>query len=97
MRFIQHLLNDSTIVFSGFENFSFNLYRDKINRNDADTILTAMTFPSTAEKWSAGKITGDVEKQKLKYVNEYTLDYAQSQVSTDPIFGTQGRSNSFSK
>ncbi len=88
--FYPSFIDDSTIIFSGFENFSFNLYRDKINRNGADTIFTAMTFPSTAEKWSAGKITGDVEKQKLKYVNEYTLDYAQSQVSTDPIFGTQG-------
>jgi hypothetical protein len=29
-------------------------------------------------------------KGKLRYQKEYTLDYAQSQVTTDPIYGTRG-------
>ncbi|MDO8548910.1 MAG: BamA/TamA family outer membrane protein [Ignavibacteria bacterium] len=88
--FYPAFINDSTIIFSGFERFSFNLYKDELDKTEEDTILIAMTFPLTAEKWKAGMVAGDVKREKLKYVNEYTLDYAQSQVSTDPIFGTRG-------
>ena len=88
--FYPAFINDSTIIFSGFEKFSFNLYKDELDKEEEDTTLIAMTFPLTAEKWKAGMVAGDVKREKLKYVNEYTLDYAQSQVSTDPIFGTRG-------
>ncbi len=88
--FYPTFINDSTIIFSGFEKFSFNLYKDDLDKTEEDTTLIAMTFPLTAEKWKAEMVAGDVKREKLKYVNEYTLDYAQSQVSTDPIFGTRG-------
>jgi outer membrane protein assembly factor BamA len=49
-----------------------------------------MSFPESVEKWKAGMLAGDIYREDLKYEKEYTLDYAQSQVSTDPIFGTRG-------
>ncbi|OGU76522.1 MAG: hypothetical protein A2V93_02550 [Ignavibacteria bacterium RBG_16_34_14] len=89
--FYPTFINDSTIIFSGFEKFSFNLYKDELNKTEGeDTTLIAMTFPLTTEKWKAEMVSGDVKREQLKYINEYTLDYAQSQVSTDPIFGTRG-------
>src|SRR5690606_22326657 len=87
--FYSSFINDSTIVFSGFEKFSFNLYTDNLY-SDEDTTAIAMSFPETAEKWKAGMIAGDIYREDFKYEKEYTLDYAQSQVSTDPIFGTRG-------
>ena len=53
-------------------------------------MVIAMNFPFFAEKWNAGMYAGYTQREKLKYENEYTLDYAQSQVSTDPILGTRG-------
>jgi outer membrane protein assembly factor BamA len=83
-------MNDSTIIFSGFEKFSFNLYKNKLDNTVEDTTVIAMSFPESVEKWKAGMLAGDIYREDLKYEKEYTLDYAQSQVSTDPIFGTRG-------
>jgi len=88
--FYPSFMNDSTIIFSGFEKFSFNIYKLDVNKSLEDTIEIAMQFPLSAEKWNAVMVSGDTNREKLKYENEYTLDYAQSQVSTDPIFGTRG-------
>lgn len=87
--FYPSFMNDSTIVFSGFEKFSFNLYRKNINEIE-DTTVIAMSFPQSFDQWKAGMLAGDIYREDLKYEKEYTLDYAQSQVSTDPIFGTRG-------
>ncbi|MBK6681011.1 MAG: BamA/TamA family outer membrane protein [Ignavibacteriales bacterium] len=35
-------------------------------------------------------LSTEAKKTLLKYEKEYTLDYAQSQISTDPVFGTRG-------
>jgi hypothetical protein len=88
--FYPSFINDSTITFSGFEKFSFNLYKNRIDGIDEDSTILAMSFPESAEKWKAGMIAGDIYREQLEYEKEYSLDYAQSQVSTDPIFGTRG-------
>lgn len=88
--FYPAFMNDSTIIFSGFEKFSFNLYKNKLDNTVEDTTVIAMSFPESVEKWKAGMLAGDIYREDLKYEKEYTLDYAQSQVSTDPIFGTRG-------
>jgi hypothetical protein len=83
-------IDTSTIIYNGFEKFSFNIYRLNLDEQENDTTVIAMEFPSTVTKWNAKMYLGDTEEKELKYENEYTLDYAQSQVSTDPIFGTRG-------
>jgi hypothetical protein len=89
--FYPSFINKDKIVFSGFEKFSFNLYTLDLNRTDtASFVQTAMDFPVFAEKWNAGMLVGRTERKELKYTSDYTLDYAQSQVTTDPIFGTRG-------
>jgi Tol biopolymer transport system component len=89
--FYPSFINNDKIVFSGFENFSFNLYTLDLNSIVADTtIQVALNFPDFAEKWKPGMLIGRTERKEFKYTSEYTLDYAQSQVTTDPIFGTRG-------
>ncbi|NWF88018.1 MAG: PD40 domain-containing protein, partial [Ignavibacteriaceae bacterium] len=81
--------DDTTLVFSGFEKFSFNLYKYTIlERNDSS--FSQENFPDVATQWKAQKIISDIERKNYNYDKEYTLDYAQSQISTDPIFGTRG-------
>ncbi len=83
---------DSTMItFSGFENFSFNLYKDKIESIPPDSSFRAvMRFDSTEGKWVESKLKVYAEKEKYNYEKEYTLDYAQSDVTTDPVYGTRG-------
>src|SRR5690606_40646488 len=59
-------------------------------RRSSDLTVIAMSFPQSFDQWKAGMLAGDIYREDLKYEKEYTLDYAQSQVSTDPIFGTRG-------
>ncbi|HSR17497.1 MAG TPA: hypothetical protein VLM39_05315, partial [Ignavibacteriaceae bacterium] len=97
-------IDSAKIIFSGFENFSFNLYTMDLNESDAsadsgiyisatqpDSINSIkMNMDSLSGSWKANKLLAASLKQNIKYEKEYTLDYAQSQVSTDPVFGTRG-------
>ena len=82
--------DDSTLIFSGFEKFSFNLYKYDLNAVEDSSIEMTVKFPDKESQWTSGKIISEIERKKYNYDKEYTLDYAQSQVSTDPIFGTRG-------
>lgn len=83
--------DDSTIIFSGFEKFSFNLYKFELGKiEDSASIIMTEDFPSKDKQWFAQKIISEIERKNYNYDKDYTLDYAQSQVSTDPIFGTRG-------
>ena len=88
--FYPTFIDTSTIIYNGFENYSFNIYKLDISETKNDTTVIAMSFPSFAERWNAELYSGNTEREELKYQNEYTLDYAQSEVSTDPIYGTRG-------
>ncbi|MCU7499035.1 MAG: hypothetical protein HF300_07530 [Ignavibacteria bacterium] len=84
-------INNNEVVASAFEKFSFQLYRIKL-KAPADSLykFVGFDFTLTDGKWVAKKLEGASIKEKLKYENKYTLDYAQSQVTTDPVYGTQG-------
>jgi outer membrane protein assembly factor BamA len=40
--------------------------------------------------WRADELTGESEVRAYRYEGEYSLDFAQSAISTDPVFGTTG-------
>lgn len=83
--------DSSTIVLSSFEKFSFQFYKYDVNRlPDSLKEDVFFDFKSIGEPWAAEKIIVDPQKDKYNYKNEYTLDYAQSQVATDPVYGTRG-------
>ncbi|WP_407930756.1 peptidase MA family metallohydrolase [Ignavibacterium album] len=89
--FDPRFVNDSLIVFSGFQNFSFHLYRRNLDLTITDTSkVIRFASPKPKGKWYASVLHYESEFQKLKYEKEYSLDYAQSVVATDPVFGTRG-------
>jgi hypothetical protein len=84
-------INKDTIVFSGFENFGFNLYRMNYYNTPNDSVTsTKMNVDSTKSTWKPGMLLSLSEREKANYKKEYTLDFVQSEISTDPVFGTQG-------
>lgn len=89
--FDPRFINDTMIVFSGFQNFSFHIYRKTINASDLDSSKTIVFGNRNVKgKWLAEALQSESEFQKLNYEKEYALDYAQSVVATDPVFGTRG-------
>ncbi|HZW39323.1 MAG TPA: hypothetical protein VFF33_08505 [Ignavibacteriaceae bacterium] len=82
-------MDSSKICFSGFEELSFNLYTLDLKDKKPDNVIT-MNYDSVGTEWKEGQLSLYSEKEKLNYEKEYTLDYAQSQISTDPVFGTRG-------
>lgn len=89
--FDPRFINDSMIVFSGFQNFSFHIYRKTLNLSELDSSETIAFDKRTVKgKWLAETLPSESEFQKLNYEKEYSLDYAQSVVATDPVFGTRG-------
>jgi hypothetical protein len=84
-------VNDSIIIFSGFQNFSFHIYRKTLMLSDSDSYQTIAFDTRTVKgKWLAETLPAESELEKLNYQKEYALDYAQSVVATDPVFGTRG-------
>src|SRR5690606_22007326 len=83
-------LDSSKITFAGFEKFSFNLYIKNLEDTTEVNKSIVMEFDSTGERWEPGFLHAFSEREDLHYQKEYTLDYAQSQVTTDPVFGTRG-------
>lgn len=84
-------VNNSTMVTSGFENFSFQFYNlDLDSVPDTAKKFVSFNFDRTGGKWIADRIPLNPEVDRLIYENEYTLDYAVSQVITDPVYGTRG-------
>jgi WD40 repeat protein len=89
--FYPRYIDSATVAFSGFENFAFNLYKDNINSVPPDSSFRlVMNFDSIGGKWEEEQLKVYAEKEKYKYKKEYTLDYATSEVTTDPIYGTRG-------
>lgn len=89
--FDPRFINDTMIVFSGFQNFSFHIYRKTLTTSDLDSTQTIVFENRTVKgKWLADALQSESEFQKLNYEKEYSLDYAQSVVATDPVFGTRG-------
>lgn len=84
-------VNNYELVTSSFEKFAFHFYSLNLQQI-GESIQTEMSFNfnEIAEPWIPKKIKLNSEKDRLVYENEYSLDYAVSQISTDPIFGTRG-------
>ena len=84
-------IDSNHIAFSGFENFSFNLYI--FNRQNAlkDSLYSVeMKIDQPIDIWKANITNILSERKEAEYEKEYSLDFAQGVVATDPIFGTRG-------
>jgi WD40 repeat protein len=84
--------NDDGLLFTAYERGSFqirkiNAVSERLERHDGISVFD--TVP-TLNGWDIERIRADVDAQVRPYQPSYTLDIAQSQISTDPIFGTSG-------
>jgi hypothetical protein len=80
------------LVFSAFDKFSFQI---RMVENipavaDSSTTVLLMDVMDRERPWLAKSIAGESELKSLKYTGEFSLDIAQSAISTDPVFGTAG-------
>jgi hypothetical protein len=79
------------IVFTAFENFSFQI---RLLRDVAEKIKTSphvlLVAPPSRESWTPDRITGIEGKNAESYSKKFTLDFAQTQLSQNVLFGTQG-------
>ncbi|MBK7106418.1 MAG: PD40 domain-containing protein [Ignavibacteriae bacterium] len=89
--FEYEFVDSNELITSTFEKFSFQFF--SLNLDEIpDTILLTKNFTYDEIKipWQPEKIVINSETDKLHYENQYSLDYAFSQISTDPIYGTRG-------
>jgi hypothetical protein len=80
------------LVSATFEKFSFQI---KMIPNatallDTSTAVRIVDLYDKGEPWAPKSIEGTSKVERLKYQGEYSLDVAQSVISTDPVFGTTG-------
>ena len=84
-------IDSNHITFSGFENFSFNLYIfDRQNALKDSIYSIAMKIDEPMDIWKVNITNLPSERKEAEYEKEYSLDFAQGVVATDPIFGTRG-------
>ncbi|MFQ6618022.1 MAG: peptidase MA family metallohydrolase, partial [Fidelibacterota bacterium] len=85
--------DDGDIIFTGFENFNFQIYRID---NAEERFTNSSEYKARAEllekerPWQPREIEEKSLKGVKKYKSKYSLDIAQSQVTQNPIFGTSG-------
>ena len=84
-------VDSANITFSGFENLSFDLFvlNNSEEKNDTSELIQMEIEPAPGI-WRADVIELPSERKKVEYEKEYSLDFAQSVVATDPVFGTRG-------
>lgn len=89
--FSYDFLNKDELVASAFEEFSFQLYKIPLRKYE-DSVKNEVTFDFNQIEsiWVPQKLHVNSTRDKFNYENKYTLDYAQSQISTDPVYGTRG-------
>jgi hypothetical protein len=83
---------DSNLVFVAFENFTFQLrtLKNVYALYDSSSVVRSINSTGVEKPWLPKSIAGTSEIKSLRYSGEYSLDIAQSQISTDPVFGTSG-------
>jgi hypothetical protein len=80
------------LIFTAFENYSFQIKKidDAIALYDSSKTMETYEYARRGDLWAAKEIQSDDVKGTHAYTKRYSLDIAQSVVSTDPVFGTMG-------
>ena len=85
-------VKDSSLLFCAFENFSFQIYKIDNAFNEISRLnrVEFASFDTLRFNWIAKGINGIKVKERIKYEREYNLDFAQSHITTNPVYGTSG-------
>lgn len=81
-----------SLVFTAFENFSFQIrmIEGVTEQYDSSKVVQAVNILPLHNQWMPQALTAESEVKSFKYTGDYSLDVAQSQIATDPVFGTAG-------
>lgn len=84
--------NSGDLLFGAFDKFSFQIRMIKniVAVRDTATTMELIDLFNKEKPWEASSIVGTSEIKSFKYHGDYSLDFAQSAISTDPVFGTAG-------
>jgi hypothetical protein len=80
------------MFFTAFEKFGFQIktVADVATLYDSSQVSRLIVYDHHTVHWTAPKLDGPAVVEEFRYAGDYKLDIAQSQVSTDPVFGTAG-------
>lgn len=83
---------EGDIVFTAFERYSYQIHylEDTKTLFDERPELNSGGIKLQTETWEANRIPIVTGENARIYKNQYSLDIAQTQVSTDPLFGSGG-------
>jgi len=84
--------NRDELLFTAYERGSFQIRKldnitEVIAKNESESVFDSTP---TLSGWDLNRLRAEVDASVQPYQPNYTLDIAQSQISTDPIFGTSG-------
>ncbi|HXX63530.1 MAG TPA: BamA/TamA family outer membrane protein [Bacteroidota bacterium] len=80
------------LVFGTFERLSFQIKEIKNVQAIADTSrdIRLVDLYEKEKPWETSPLSGASELKRYRYQGDYSLDVAQSVITTDPVFGTRG-------
>jgi WD40 repeat protein len=80
------------LVFAAFERYGFQLRHIQNVRAlvDSATDVRSIDLFDKQKPWELATVSGSSQMERYRYRGEYSLDFAQSAISTDPVFGTTG-------
>ena len=82
--------SDSTILYTSFENYAFNIFQTEIEQKSLIPIDMNIGSDFIEKSWHPELLSGQKIETVTPYRGKYSLDIAQGQVVQDPIFGTMG-------
>ncbi|MBS4027497.1 MAG: PD40 domain-containing protein [Ignavibacteriales bacterium] len=83
--------DSNELVFASFENFRFQLHSLSLaNVQDSVQQEILLSVLPTARQWKPTTYQDGEGIESRKYKGDYAVDIAQSQISTQPFFGTVG-------
>ena len=79
------------MVFTVYERGSFQLRRmGEVDARLDTAEVRPILAPDRIDGWEPKRLDGAMAQEPYRYAKDYSLDIAQSQISTDPVFGTVG-------
>ena len=85
--------NDSTVIFTAYQDFSFQIYKMKIPETPiavySDTI-SSTGVNTLASNWAPPRLKGQLSQGSVKYQTKLSFDIAQSAVAYDAVAGPMG-------
>ncbi len=84
--------DDGRLLFASFQKYTFQIMElDSVRqRFDTSSARKYVAVPLATELWTTPHAVGENDSKSFRYTPEYTLDLAQSAITTDPVFGTRG-------